>query len=133
MLSSKGFRCDCRVKQAPQSLDELGESIVLWEKLNNEQSSIELRILPLTDQFAILDKYEVPVPDQIRNRLHDLPARWHEFQLSLVEADAMLKKSKVGGGVAISISEHLSQKIHITGAVFTEQCSRPHSLVAVYR
>jgi dynein heavy chain len=83
------------VSQTPQTLDELGESLVLWEKLNNEQTSVESRIPPLFDQFAILDKYEVPVSEEVQTQLRDLPTRWHDFQQTLIEADTMLKKNKV--------------------------------------
>jgi dynein heavy chain, axonemal len=84
-----------RINISPESLDELGEGLVLWERLNSEQSQIESRIPPLFDQFAILDKYEVFVPDELQNQLRDLPSQWHEFQTTLVKADEMLKKSKV--------------------------------------
>ena len=84
-----------RVTQTPQTLDELGEGLLLWEQLNMELPSIEAKIAPLFDQFAILDKYEVKVAEDIRARLMDLPNKFRDFQQTLGEADIMLKKHKV--------------------------------------
>jgi len=83
------------VTQLPQTLDELGEGLLLWEQLNTELPSIESKIPPLFDQFAILDKYEVPVADSVRNTLLDLPNKFRDFQQTLVDTDIMLKKHKV--------------------------------------
>jgi len=79
----------------PQTLDELGNSLSLWEKLSNEQDTIEAQMSPLNDQFAILEKYEVAVSEEIQTQLRDLPATWHDFQMALIDADVMLKKNKV--------------------------------------
>ena len=81
--------------QTPQTLDELGEGLLLWEQLNTELASTEAKIAPLFDQFAILDKYEVKVAEDVRARLQDLPAKFRDFQQTLVDADIMLKKHKV--------------------------------------
>jgi len=81
--------------QAPQTLDELGEGLLLWEHLNTELPAIEAKISPLFDQFAILDKYEVTVADDVRTALLELPNKFREFEQTLVEADTMLKKNKV--------------------------------------
>jgi len=81
--------------QIPQTLDELGEGLLLWEQLNNELPSIEAKISPLFDQFAILDKYEVTVAEKIRTMLTETPAKFRDFEQTLVDADVMLKKNKV--------------------------------------
>ena len=49
----------CRVSKPPTTLDELGESLTLWETLNNDKPNIEAKFQPLYDQFAIMEKYEV--------------------------------------------------------------------------
>jgi len=84
-----------RVTQTPQTLDELGEGLTLWEHLNTELPSIEARIAPLFDQFAILDKYEVAVADNVRTTLQELPNKFRDFEQTLVDTDIMLKKHKV--------------------------------------
>ena len=40
-----------RVSKPPQTLDELGESLALWEQLNGDQSKIEANFQPLYDQL----------------------------------------------------------------------------------
>ena len=87
--------CVARVTQTPQTLDELGEGLLLWDHLNTELPSIEAKITPLFDQFAILDKYEVTVAEDVRTTLTDLPNKYRDFQQTLVDADIMLKKHKV--------------------------------------
>ena len=54
-----------RVSQPPQTLDELGESLNLWDKLNADKPTIEAKFEPLSEQFAILEKYEVPIPEEV--------------------------------------------------------------------
>ena len=46
-------------------LDELGESLNLWDKLNADKPTIEAKFAPLSEQFAILEKYEVPIPEEV--------------------------------------------------------------------
>jgi len=81
--------------QPPQTLDELGEGLMLLEHLNSELPTIEAKIAPLFEQFAILDKYEVTVAEDIRTGLLELPNKYREFEQTLLEADTMLKKNKV--------------------------------------
>ena len=83
------------MSKPPQTLDELGESLSLWETLNTDQGSIEAKFHPLADQFLILEKYEVPIPDDIRIMHNNLPNVWTNFQQILIDSDAMLKKYKV--------------------------------------
>ena len=83
-----------RVSKPPQTLDELGESLDLWEKLNGELPQIEDRFLPLTDQFAILEKYEVTLSEEVADTLNGMQNAWESFKATLVEAEVMLKKHK---------------------------------------
>jgi dynein heavy chain len=53
------------VSKPPQTLDELGNSLNLWEKLNYGLSETEAKFPPLQDQFNILEKYEVPVEEEV--------------------------------------------------------------------
>ena len=86
----------CRVSKPPQTLDELGDSLGLWDQLNSDQPTIEAKFQPLYDQFSILEKYEVPIPDDVHATLNDLSNEWMVFQQTLIDADVMLKKHKVG-------------------------------------
>lgn len=76
-------------------MDELGEGLLLWEHLNTELPTIEAKIPPLFDQFAILDKYEVTVAEDVRTMLVEMPNQFRDFQQTLVDVDIMLKKHKV--------------------------------------
>jgi len=107
-----------RVTQIPQTLDELGEGLLLWEQLNTELPSIEAKISPLFDQFAILDKYEVTVAETVQSTLHDLPSKFRHFQETLVDADIMLKKQKVlntslTGRCLLSNEMHFNVGLHL--------------------
>ena len=79
----------------PQTLDELGESLNLWDSLNGDKPIIEAKFQPLYDQFTIMEKYEVPIPEEIQATLNQLNNDWIIFQETLIEAEAMLKKNKV--------------------------------------
>jgi len=53
------------VSKPPQTLDELGNSLNLWEQLHGGQAETEAKFPPLHDQFGILEKYEVPIEDEV--------------------------------------------------------------------
>ena len=57
-----------RVNKPPQTLDELGSSLELWESLNGGLSATEAKFPPLHDQFGILEKYEVAIPEDVSMR-----------------------------------------------------------------
>ncbi|XP_074657783.1 dynein axonemal heavy chain 2-like [Tubulanus polymorphus] len=82
------------VSKPPQTLDELGESLNLLDNLNGSLSEVEGKFQPLHDQFSILHKYEVPIPEEVEVMLDDLSNEWVAFQQTLIDADAMLKKHK---------------------------------------
>ncbi|KAL8578353.1 Dynein heavy chain 2, axonemal [Nucella lapillus] len=83
-----------RVSQPPQTLDELGESLNLWDKLNADKASTEAKFEPLSEQFAILEKYEVPIPEDVIEMHNDLGNEWVRFNQALIDAEVMLKKHK---------------------------------------
>ena len=41
-----------------------------------------------------MEKYEVAIPDEVQQMLNDLSGEWVNFQQTLIDADAMLKKNK---------------------------------------
>lgn len=53
------------MSKIPQTLDELGNSLNLWEKLSTGLCETEAKFPPLQDQFNILEKYEVPVEEEV--------------------------------------------------------------------
>ena len=83
-----------RVALVPQNLDELGEALIYWEQLNNEKADIEAKFPPLYEQFQVLEKYEVSVPEDLQKTLTNLTTEWLNFQQAIVDSDIMLKKVK---------------------------------------
>lgn len=57
--------CVFRLRKSPQTLVELGESKKLLETLQSNLASTEAQIRLIHEQFAILDKYEVPVETDV--------------------------------------------------------------------
>lgn len=64
------------VSKPPQTLDELGESLTLWDKLNGGLGETEAKFPPLHDQFSILEKYEVPIKEEVTTMLSELSNDW---------------------------------------------------------
>ncbi|XP_048588102.1 dynein axonemal heavy chain 2 isoform X2 [Nematostella vectensis] len=83
-----------KLSAPPETLDELGDSLSLLEQLQNDLPNIEAKFAPLHQQFAILEKYEVAIPEEVQGMLDALSGEWLLFQQCLIDSDAMLKKSK---------------------------------------
>lgn len=102
-----------RVSQPPQTLEELKKLIALWDQLEGEKPSIEAKFSPLNEQFGILEKYEVHVPEEIHAMLHALGDVWTKFKDALVESDTMLKKYKEKFKTSLlAQSEELKKQVH---------------------
>ncbi|XP_059574595.1 dynein axonemal heavy chain 2 isoform X3 [Alligator mississippiensis] len=84
----------CSVSRPPQTLQELGQSLQLLENLQAELSQLEAQIPPIHDQFAILDKYEVPVEEEVLQLLGGLGGEWLAFQQCMLDSEVMLKRHK---------------------------------------
>ncbi|XP_063485594.1 dynein axonemal heavy chain 2 isoform X3 [Symphalangus syndactylus] len=83
-----------RISRPPQTLEELGVSLQLMDALQHDLANVETQIPPVHEQFAILEKYEVPVEDSIREMLDSLNGEWVVFQQTLLDSEQMLKKHK---------------------------------------
>lgn len=83
-----------RVSQPPQTLDELSAVMALWDRLNDELPKIEQKFPPLSEQFAVLEKYEVPLSPEVDLRLSKLNDEWSIFKQTLVDSEQMIKKHK---------------------------------------
>ncbi|XP_039193883.1 dynein heavy chain 2, axonemal isoform X2 [Crotalus tigris] len=82
------------ISRPPQTLEELSRSLQLHETLQNELLKIEGQIPPIHEQFAILEKYEVAVDEEVLQLLGDLNSEWLAFQQCLLDSETMLKKHK---------------------------------------
>ncbi|XP_068440309.1 dynein axonemal heavy chain 2 [Clinocottus analis] len=83
-----------RLRQPPQTLVELGESMKLLATLQGNLAETEAQIPLIHDQFAILDKYEVPVEESVQEMREMLNGQWVWFQQMVIDSDVMLQKQK---------------------------------------
>ncbi|XP_030837708.1 dynein heavy chain 2, axonemal [Strongylocentrotus purpuratus] len=127
-----------KLSKPPQTLDELGDSLELLEELQKDQSGIEARFPPLYEQFSILEKYDVPIPDNVRATLDDLGNEWVSFQECLIDSDVMLKKhkEKFKTGLIHSAEEfkktsHQTLEDFQTSGPFSSQMSCDDALVSI--
>ncbi|CAF0814718.1 unnamed protein product [Didymodactylos carnosus] len=64
----------------------------LLETLQQNIPIYEGKFLPLREQFSLLEKYEMPVPDNTRDMLAQLDERWQRYLVCLTDSEEMLKK-----------------------------------------
>ncbi|KAL4220766.1 Dynein heavy chain 2 [Mactra antiquata] len=124
-----------KVSKPPQTLDELGTSLELWESLNTGLPTTEAKFPPLHDQFGILEKYEVSIPEEVKTMLNDLSTEWVTFQEKLIEAEGMLKKHKEKfKSNLLGQSEEFKKQVHnlldefTTKGPFTSSIQTPEAL-----
>ncbi len=107
-----------KVMVPPETHYDLDSSNKLLEALQANLQSVEDQFTPLNDQFNVLQKYEVAIPEEVKNTtkifmlshnlnvyfislkktmemLKSLPTRWETYKQALVDAEEMLKKNKV--------------------------------------
>lgn len=84
-----------RLRLPPESLDQLSDSLDLMEHLQSDIPNFEAQFEPLHDQFNILRKYEVQIPEEVEHQLNGLQRNWMAFQQCLIDSESMLKKHKV--------------------------------------
>ncbi|KAM9335593.1 LOW QUALITY PROTEIN: dynein axonemal heavy chain 2 [Symphorus nematophorus] len=104
-----------RLRQPPQTLAELSESMKLLKTLQGDLAKTEAQIPTIHDQFAILDKYEVSVEQTVQDMREVLNDEWVWFQQVLIDSNIMLQKhkEKFKNGLILS-SEELKKKIQTT-------------------
>ena len=78
----------------PQDLEQLSECLNILAQTQADVSNIEAQFQPIHDQYAILEKYEVAVKPEEKQRLENLPIAWSKFQQVLVEAEKYLHEMK---------------------------------------
>ncbi|XP_028725159.1 dynein heavy chain 2, axonemal [Peromyscus leucopus] len=83
-----------KISRPPQTLEELGASLQLMDTLQHDLPNLETQIPPIHEQFTILEKYEVPVPDSVLEMLESLNGEWVSFQQILLDSEQMLKRHK---------------------------------------
>nr|XP_019958870.1 PREDICTED: dynein heavy chain 2, axonemal [Paralichthys olivaceus] len=104
-----------RLRQSPQTLQELSESLKLLETLQGDLAKTEAQIPIIHDQFALLAKYEVPVEQDEQKMLEELNGEWVWFQQVLIDSDIMLQKDKEKfKSSLVQSSEEFKTKIETT-------------------
>ncbi|KAM9820319.1 LOW QUALITY PROTEIN: dynein axonemal heavy chain 2 [Neosynchiropus ocellatus] len=101
-----------RLREAPNTLEELSRNMKLLESLQGDLGKTEHQISLVHEQFAILDKYEVPLEQTVQDLRETLAGEWLCFQQVLTDSDVVLKKhkEKFKSSVVLS-SEELKKQI----------------------
>ncbi|KAJ0006370.1 hypothetical protein NQD34_013643, partial [Periophthalmus magnuspinnatus] len=101
-----------RLKRVPQTLEELGESLNLLNSLKNDLPKMEAQIPVIQEQFALLDKNEEPLEQEVLDLREVLNEEWVWFQQALIDCDATLQKDKEKFKHSLMISfEEFKKKI----------------------
>ncbi|XP_078020536.1 dynein axonemal heavy chain 2 [Epinephelus lanceolatus] len=104
-----------RLRQPPQTLAELGESLKLLKTLQGDLAKTEAQIPLIHEQFAILGKYEVSVEQAVQDMHEVLNGEWVSFQQVLIDSDMMLQKHKEKFKNSLILSsEEFKKKIQTT-------------------
>uniref|UniRef100_A0A671XQT1 Dynein axonemal heavy chain 2 n=1 Tax=Sparus aurata TaxID=8175 RepID=A0A671XQT1_SPAAU len=108
------------LKQPPQTLVELGESLKLLETLQGDLPKTKALIPLIHDQFAVLDKYDIDVEQDMHKMREVLNERWVWFQQLLFDSEIMLQKQKVKFKDSFILSaKELKKKSHIAFTDFS--------------
>ncbi|XP_037533396.1 dynein heavy chain 2, axonemal [Nematolebias whitei] len=83
-----------RLRQSPQTLADLGDSLKLLETFQGSLTKTETQISLIHEQFTILDKYEVYVEKSVQAMHEGLNEEWVGFQQVLINSDILLQKHK---------------------------------------
>ena len=82
------------VTQAPENLNALSDRIELYESLHATMQDTHKELPAIREQFAILEKYEVTVEEDVHDLLDNLQEEWVNYQQAISDADTMIKRSK---------------------------------------
>jgi len=80
--------------KVPDSLDALAESIKLLEKTVADKTVVEGKFEPTEDMYKCLDKFDVHISDEEKEKLDNLRVKWTEFAQVQLEAELMLEGKK---------------------------------------
>ncbi|TYZ61865.1 hypothetical protein PybrP1_000798 [[Pythium] brassicae (nom. inval.)] len=83
-----------KLQVKPSSLDHLGESIRLLHEIRENVTSVTARFEPLQAKYELLAEFDVQTTDDEQRDLANLKTHWEAYEAMLVDANAMLQKSK---------------------------------------
>lgn len=109
------------LQEPPETLEAMCKSVDLLAATESTLKANESRIAPIHEQFKILEKYGVVVPEKYTLLLDTLGGEFLKFTETLVESEAMLKvsKKKFKGGL-IKDTEDLTKRVAEVRASFLE-------------
>lgn len=96
-----------RLQIIPLDLDGLGDMIALLTQLQGDLSAIEAQFNPIREMYEILEKYEVPVKDEEKEKLAKIPVAWDEFKqvISVAEKNLQDRKMKFQSDLLQSVDD----------------------------
>ncbi|KAG4103981.1 dynein heavy chain and region D6 of dynein motor-domain-containing protein [Neocallimastix lanati (nom. inval.)] len=96
-----------KLSKPPTTLDELSSGLKLISELKENSESIQGQFSPIHEKYQILEKYEVPITENEKERLEGLNAHWEVFQQVVEESDKAYQeyKSKFKTEVLQSVDE----------------------------
>jgi dynein axonemal heavy chain len=110
-----------KLTRKPTSIDELGESLTLAQRMRDQLPSIQARFDPLDDRYKCLDKFDVHVSDDEKAQLNGLPDEFEAFSATIDTVDQMLIETKLEmrRGLEDSLSS-LNQNVNDIRSDFVE-------------
>jgi dynein heavy chain len=111
-----------QLQAPPKDLDQLSEGLALLTQLHGDVPKIEAQFAPISEMYAILETYEVPVKEEEKLKLAQLPLAWSEFQAAIGLAETQLQEAKGKfKSELISASEEYSRSVIIIKDDFTNK------------
>ncbi|XP_050498494.1 dynein axonemal heavy chain 2 [Diabrotica virgifera virgifera] len=98
------------IMKEPTNLEEMQAAINLFDILNAEVPIREETFLLIHEQIVTLDKYNVPIPDLLRQQEKNIPKEWAAYLELLEQADKMLEYSKEKFKTALLEQAEISRK-----------------------
>lgn len=83
-----------KVMMVPRTLKESLSAKELFERLIHEVPLKQSTFPPMLDLFAVLDKYQVDIPEEIRQKVLGLETAWQHYLKKLGEADEILDNNR---------------------------------------
>ncbi|EDV98693.1 GH22471 [Drosophila grimshawi] len=89
------MRCNSKkIMITPRTLQESLAAKAYFERLMEEAPLKQASFPKVLDLFALLDKYQVDIPDEIRQQVESLQVAWMDYLRKLGEADEMLDNNR---------------------------------------
>ena len=84
-----------QLETPPKDLDHLSDGLVLLQQLQADIPKIEAQFTPINEMYAILANYEVPIKEDEKQKLEQLPSAWVSFKQSMTVSESLLQEAKV--------------------------------------